>query len=226
MATVLITGANRGIGLALAQTYHVRGDDVVVTVRTQEKSGPLFALDGDASFITLDVTNPASLKAAAATLAGRPIDVLICNAGANDARGGLDASANTMDTWTHLLTTNVAGVFFTVRAFAPNVIAAKGKIGIISSRMGSSSAAAGNSYAYRASKAAASNIAANLAIELKSQGVAVASFHPGWVKTDMGGAGADIDAATSAKGLIARLDALSLATTGAFENYDGTPIAY
>ena len=61
---------------------------------------------------------------------------------------------------------------------------------------------------------------------MKNHGVAVASYHPGWVKTDMGGAGADIDAATSARGLMARIDALSLQTTGAFENYDGTPIAY
>jgi NAD(P)-dependent dehydrogenase (short-subunit alcohol dehydrogenase family) len=117
-------------------------------------------------------------------------------------------------------------VFFTVRAFAPMVSAGKGRIAIISSRMGSSQAASGSSYAYRASKAAASNIAANLAVELKGRGVAVASYHPGWVKTDMGGAGADIDATTSAKGLITRIDGLSLTTSGAFENYDGTAIAY
>ena len=128
--------------------------------------------------------------------------------------------------WADLLATNVTGPFFTARAFAPHLAKAKGKIGIISSRMGSSTAAAGNSYAYRASKAAVSNIAANLAVELKPKGIAVASYHPGWVKTDMGGQGADIDATISAKGLVARIDALSLATTGAFENYSGPAIPF
>jgi NAD(P)-dependent dehydrogenase (short-subunit alcohol dehydrogenase family) len=96
----------------------------------------------------------------------------------------------------------------------------------MSSRMGSSVAAAGNSYAYRASKAAAANIGANLAVELKPHGVSVASYHPGWVQTDMGGAAADIPATVSAAGLLARIDHLSLATSGAFETYSGEQLAY
>jgi NAD(P)-dependent dehydrogenase (short-subunit alcohol dehydrogenase family) len=226
MATILITGVNRGIGFELAKRYAARGDVVIGTVRTMSKDSPVHALDGDIEFLTADVTDVASLAAAADRLKGRKVDLLICNAGMNDGRGGLDAPTNTTDVWAKLFATNVAGVFFTAQAFAPLVIAAKGKIAIISSRMGSSTAAGGSSYAYRASKAAASNIAANLAAEMKNHGVAVASYHPGWVKTDMGGTGADIDAATSATGLMARFDALSLKTSGAFENYDGAPIPY
>jgi NAD(P)-dependent dehydrogenase (short-subunit alcohol dehydrogenase family) len=226
MATVLITGANRGIGLALTQQYLARGDHVIATWRKPDKGSPLHAHDGAIEFLTLDVTDNASLEAAAAKIAGRKIDILICNAGANAARGTLGSPDQTMATWAQLFATNITGVFFTARIFAPHVAGAKGKIAIISSRMGSSVAASGSSYAYRASKAAASNIAANLAVELKAQGVAVASYHPGWVKTDMGGTGADIDVATSAKGLIARIDALSIATTGAFEDYSGKAIAY
>ena len=224
MATVLITGAGRGIGLALARIYAGRGDTVIGTARVPAQAGDLKTLG--ASVCPLDVSSEASHTALATTLAGRPIDILIANAGTLSARGGLDDTANTSDMWATLFATNVAGVFFTARAFAPNVIAARGRIAIISSRMGSSERAGGNTYAYRASKAAASNLAANLAVELRPKGVAVASYHPGWVQTDMGGGGADIAPGTSARGLVTRIDALSLATTGAFEAYDGTRITY
>jgi NAD(P)-dependent dehydrogenase (short-subunit alcohol dehydrogenase family) len=220
MATVFITGGNRGIGLALAERYVARGDLVYSTYRSTEAGAK------GATLLRADVTDPASLEAAAKALSGKPLDLLICNAGANDARGGIDAPGNTPDAWMKLLGTNVAGVFFTVRALTPHLSKAKGKIAVISSRMGSSAAAGGNSYAYRATKAAASNLAANLAVELKPHGVAIASYHPGWVKTDMGGQGADIDVATSSAGLIKQFDALSLATTGAFKNYDGTSIPF
>lgn len=223
MATILITGGNRGIGRAMAERYLARGDTVHVTARS-----PATVADQHVRLTVhaADVTAPGSLAAVATAMKGAPIDVLICNAGMNAARGGLDASENTAETWARLLATNVTGVFFTAQAFAPQVIAARGKIVVISSRMGSSTAAAGSSYLYRASKAAASDLAANLAVELKPKGVAVASYHPGWVKTDMGGSGADIDVATSAAGLIEQFDTLSLDTTGSFVNYDGYSIPY
>jgi NAD(P)-dependent dehydrogenase (short-subunit alcohol dehydrogenase family) len=220
MATIFITGGNRGIGLALAERYVARGDMVYSTFRSTEAGAK------GATLLRADVTDPASLEAAIVALGGKPVDLLICNAGAMDGRGSLDAPGNTPDAWMTLLNTNVAGVFFSVRSLTPHLTKAKGIIAVISSRMGSSTAAAGGSYAYRASKAAASNLAANLAVELKSLGVAVASYHPGWVKTDMGGQGADIDVATSSAGLIKQFDALSLATTGVFQNYDGSIIPF
>ncbi len=223
MATVLITGANRGIGRALVDGYAKRGDRVIALVRSASSAQDL---GHGIEVFTADVTDEVSLAAAAARLSGRAIDILICNAGMHGARGAMADPDNSMTLWTQMLQTNVAGVFFTARAFAPQVAAAKGRIAVISSRMGSSKAANGNSYVYRASKAAAANVAANLAVELKARGVALASFHPGWVQTDMGGAGADITAATSASGLMAEIDKLSLETTGAFLNYDGTPIAF
>jgi NAD(P)-dependent dehydrogenase (short-subunit alcohol dehydrogenase family) len=87
--------------------------------------------------------------------------------------------------------------------------------------MGSQSKANGGSYIYRASKAAVLNLGRNLASDLKKNGVAVGIYHPGWVKTDMGGERADISAAESAKGLLQRFDSLSLAKTGCFENWNG-----
>ena len=230
MVTVVITGAGRGIGLELARVYADRGDTVIGTVRAPDKAGELRKLGASVTVLPLDVTDEASHAALARALAGRPIDILIANAGVLDARGGLDDPANSTAMWTAMwtamLATNVMGVFFTARALASNVATAKGRIAIISSRMGSSERAGGNTYAYRASKAAASNLAANLAVELKPKGVAVGSYHPGWVKTAMGGSGADIEPATSARGLVARIDTLSVATTGAFEAYDGARIAY
>jgi NAD(P)-dependent dehydrogenase (short-subunit alcohol dehydrogenase family) len=224
MSTTLITGANRGIGLALAKQALARGDTVVATAREPGRATHLKALGVEVH--ALDVTSEPSCAALAKTLAGRKIDLLIANAGVNMARGGLDDPAQIMADWTQLLSTNFTGVFFTVRALVPNVIAAKGKIGIISSRMGSSARAAGNAYAYRASKAAASNLAANLAVEMKAHGVAVASYHPGWVQTDMGGSGADLTPDTSARDLLARLEALTLATSGGFFDHTGEAIPF
>jgi len=126
-----------------------------------------------------------------------------------------------------VMMTNVAGVFFTVRAFLPSLVAApQPKIAIVSSVMASSEQAPGGAYIYRASKAAATNLARNLAVDLKQPGVAVGAYHPGWVRTDMGGPNADIEVEESAKGLLERFEALSLETTGVFEDYRGKAIPF
>jgi NAD(P)-dependent dehydrogenase (short-subunit alcohol dehydrogenase family) len=225
MATVLITGANRGIGLELARLYAVRGDTVIGAVREPAKATALRALGSRVEIIPLDVTSETSFAAAAKALAGRPIDIVIANAGVMGPRGSA-ADEQPTDVWASVLAVNVTGPFLTARAFLPNVIAAKGKIAILSSIMASSQKAMGNSYVYRASKAAAANIGVNLAAEFKPSGVSVGNYHPGWVQTEMGGAAADIPATVSAKGLVARIDGLSLATTGMFETYSGEPLAY
>ena len=156
-----------------------------------------------------------------------PIDLLICNAGQYLARSGLDDPEYTYDAWHTMMMTNVAGIFFTVRALLTRLAqAAEPKIAIVSSIMASSEQAPGGSYIYRASKAAATNLARNLAADLKQQGIAVGAYHPGWVRTDMGGPSAAIDVEESAKGLMQRFDALTLATTGVFEDYRGEAIPF
>jgi len=123
--------------------------------------------------------------------------------------------------------TNVAGPYLVTRALLGHVERSEGRrIAVVSSIMGSSEHASGNAYPYRASKAAAVNVARNLAAELKPRGIAVGAYHPGWVRTDMGGSGADISVEESAEGLLRRFDALSLATTGVFEDYRGEGIAF
>jgi len=225
MPNCLVTGANRGIGLAICRILAARGDTVIATARDPGSSSALREI---ASLVLpLDVTDPASCAALAERLGDRPIDLLVCNAGTYAARGGLDDPAFTAEAWMTQLMTNVAGVFFTVRAVVPHLArAGGGKIAVISSKMGSTAMTPGKSYAYRASKAAAVNLARNLATDLAGQKIAVGAYHPGWVRTDMGGAGADLDVTESANGLVRRFDALSLATTGVFEDYRGEAIPF
>ena len=228
--TTLITGANRGIGLAMARLATERGDLVLAAAR---RPGAALALadlarrNRNVSVLNLDVTDPEEMAAAAAALEDAPIDLLICNAGQYLARGGLDDPEYTYDAWHTMMMTNVAGIFFTVRALLTRLVqAAEPKIAIVSSIMASSEQAPGGAYIYRASKAAATNLARNLAVDLKAQGIAVGAYHPGWVRTDMGGPSASIDVEESAKGLLQRFDALTLATTGVFEDYRGEAIPF
>ena len=213
---VLITGANRGIGAALLTGYRARGDRALGTSRA-----------GDADLLPLDVTDASSHAALAARLAGQPIDLLICNAGVYLDRHEALADGYGPDLWALGLATNVTGVFLSIQSLLPHLRAAKAaKIAIISSQMGSSGRASGGSYIYRASKAAAVNLGRNLARDLAGDGISVGIYHPGWVQTDMGGSGASITPEASAKGLIARFDALSPTTTGVFEAYDGQAMTF
>jgi NAD(P)-dependent dehydrogenase (short-subunit alcohol dehydrogenase family) len=212
--TVLIAGANRGIGAGLLAHYRAAGQTAYGTAR-----------NGALDLLPLDVTDPN----AAAALAAKhpdPLDLLICNAGIYHDKGQTLATGYAPDLWAEGFATNVTGVFLTVQAFLPQLLAAKGKIAIISSQMGSDTRAPGGSLIYRASKAAALNLGRNLAAELASQGIAVGIYHPGWVQTDMGGAGAPITIAQSVVGLSRRFAELSPENTGSFLNYDGAALPY
>jgi NAD(P)-dependent dehydrogenase (short-subunit alcohol dehydrogenase family) len=166
----------------------------------------------------------------------RKIDILVCNAGVLNGYGGLEDPAHHSRAIESVLMTNIAGVFFTTRSFLPHLLepadgdnhpsGMTGKIAVISSIMGSQERASSNAPIYRASKAGATNIARTLAAELAPRGVAVGAYHPGWVRTDMGGGAADVAAADSAAGLLARFDTLDLATTGIYESYRGEPLPF
>lgn len=216
----LVTGAGRGIGLGLVQAMAARGDRVAGTARG---GGPdLPGVDWHA----LDVTDAGAVAALGARWQG-PLDLLVCNAGIYPARGAKLEDGFSPDAWAQGFAVNVTGVFLCVQALLPALRRARaGRIAIIASRMGSDARAPGGAYIYRASKAAAINLGRNLATDLAPQGIAVGIYHPGWVRTDMGGSGADIDIATSVAGLVARLDALDIADTGCFRDHDGSPIAF
>jgi NAD(P)-dependent dehydrogenase (short-subunit alcohol dehydrogenase family) len=215
---VLITGANRGIGLALAQRYVAAGETVIGTFR-----GKTAPAEPGIQWQKLDVSDPASQKEMAQRLKDRSLDLLVCNAGVYLEKGD---GAYEPDKWAETFAVNVTGVFLTIHNLLPNLRAGKGKIAIISSNMGSDTRAGGGSYIYRASKAAVLNLGRNLAVDLKKEGIAVGIYHPGWVVTDMGGAEADISVAQSSQGLVQQFAELSLAFTGCFQNYDGKELAF
>lgn len=216
---VLITGANRGIGNQLAQDYARQGHEVIATTRG---AVPEDDANVSISWVTLDVLADGAFAALADTLDGVAIDLLICNAGVYPDKGHDLETGYPANLWAEAFAVNATGVFLTIQTLLPNLQRAENaRIAIISSQMASQERAPGGSYAYRASKAAVLNIGRNLAVDLQPRGIAVGVYHPGWVRTDMGGGAADIDAGAAARGLIARFDALSLATTGCFETWDG-----
>ena len=217
MATYLITGVNRGIGEQLAKQAVAAGHEVIGTSR---------AVPEGKDWLQLDVSDAQSVARFARDIAGRDIDVLICNAGVYLDKGHNLETGFGADIWAQGMAVNVAGVFSTIRAALPNIRKSRGKIAVISSQMGSNTRAKGGAYIYRASKAAVTNLVSNLAVDLRDEGIALGSYHPGWVVTDMGGGSADITAETSAKGLLARIDILSMETTGVFEGYDGAEMPF
>jgi len=205
---IVITGASRGIGAALVRIAEDRGATVIGTTR------------GGAW--PLDLSDPASPLALATMLDGRAIDTLICNAGIYPDKGQTLDTGYPAAMWADGFAVNVTGTFLTIQALVPHLMrGTQPKIAIISSQMASDTHAPGGSYIYRASKAAVLNLGRNLATDLKPRGVAVGIYHPGWVRTDMGGTSAAIDGTEAAQGLLDRIDALSLETTGCFETWDG-----
>lgn len=212
---VVITGASRGIGLALAEHYRAAGAEVIGT-----------STAGGGGLLPLDVTDPAAFAGLSGAVGGAPVDLLICNAGIFEDRGQPLDGGYDPAVWAREFAVNVTGVFLTVQTLLPSLRASMGRVAIISSRMGSSRLAAGGSYVYRASKAAALNLGRNLAVDLKGDGISVGIYHPGHVRTDMGGAGAPVDVTDSAKGLAARFDELTPDTTGTFLAYDGEALPF
>ena len=207
---IVITGANRGIGAAMATLYRADRHTVIGTSRDA-------TCDAE-----LDVTRQDQQAALALDLKDWPVDLLICNAGVFLDKGEQLETGYAPDLWAKTFAANVTGVFLTIQSLLPSLrLSSAPKIAIISSQMASDTHAPGGSYIYRASKAAALNLGRNLAADLKPQGMAVGIYHPGWVQTDMGGSSADITEDQSAKGLIQRFNALTLETTGCFETWDG-----
>lgn len=219
--TVLITGAGRGIGRALAATMAAAGWTVLGTVRDPSQGADLV---DDAEVHLLDVTDPASIAQLAAALAGRPLDVLVNNAGTvgPQRQSSLDMD---FDGFARTLEVNTLGPLRVTQALLANLrAAAPARLVNVSSRMGSLSYAKSDTTAYRASKAALNKVTQCLATDLAAEGIAVAAVHPGWVRTDIGGPQADIDAGTCADGLHKVIEGLNMGTAGRFFDYLGNTL--
>ena len=206
---ILVTGANRGIGAALLDGYAALGIPAMGTSR-----------DG-AVGLKLDVTDPDSISKLGRHYAERRLDLLVCNAAVFLDRGRSLEELSAED-WARTMAVNVTGVAETVRVLLPALRRSSGsKIAIISSQMASQERARGGSYVYRASKAAVLNFGRNLAQDLRGEGIAVGTYHPGWVRTEMGGPDAELSGSEAAEGLINRFEALDMSLTGCFETWDG-----
>ncbi len=226
MPTALITGAGRGLGLEFSRQFAADGWTVLGGVRDPEGADDLRRIDGDVSAVPLDVADPASVAILGERLVGVPIDLLINNAGIYGPRdvalGGFD-----FDAWREVFEVNTLAPMRVAEAFMEHLRAGQGRrIVTVSSKMGSIGEGSGGSYIYRSSKAAVNAAMKNLAMDLTPEGFTIVVVHPGWVRTDMGGSSAAIDAVESVTGLKRVIDGLTPADTGRFFNYDGSVIPW
>jgi NAD(P)-dependent dehydrogenase (short-subunit alcohol dehydrogenase family) len=223
MSNALITGAAGGIGYELARQLAARGTAVIAVCRKPGAELPLLPVRVEAD---IDIATDAGCAALATRVAGVPLDLLIHNAGvlSDESLDALDEDA-------------VANIRrqFEVNALAPLRLTARlapqlvrgGKLAMITSRMGSmSDNRSGGYYGYRMSKAAMNAAGRSLAHDLAPRGVAVVMLHPGYVQTPMTGGRGDVDPATAARGLIARIDELTLASSGRFLHANGSPLPW
>lgn len=224
MTTVLITGANRGLGLEFVRQYREAGADVIACCRHPAQADSLNRLG--AKVMELDVADPAAVANLAAQLKGAALDIVIANAG---IWGPEAQSADTCDPEAVLevLRVNAVAPFRLAQALKPNLLAGRDrKLAVLTSKMGSISDSSGDTIAYRASKAALNMIMHAVAQDWARQGILFGIYHPGWVKTDMGGPSAPLDIPTSIRGLRARIAELSPATSGHFIDYAGREIGW
>ena len=222
MRQVLIVGASRGIGCELLRQYRADGDAVTGTARSDDGLAAIAALGAKA--LRLDVASTAGAAALAWPIDGEAFDVVILNAGVYGQRSqGLQAP--TQDEFDAVMHTNVLGAMRVLPQVA-DALAPGARLAVISSRMGSLGLRVSNAgWLYRASKAALNSVLKDASLALAGKAICVA-LHPGWVRTDMGGADADIDVATSAAEIRRTLAALTPADNGCFLNHDGRPLAW
>jgi NAD(P)-dependent dehydrogenase (short-subunit alcohol dehydrogenase family) len=230
MATILITGTNRGIGLEFTKQYLARGDRVIATCRDIEAADALKKLRNDHDKLEvrqLDVSSAESILEFVQQLADTPIDIFINNAGVYGPRnvkfGEVDGQL-----WASVLQVNSIAPLMLSQLLMPNLRQGKDKKMVyLTSKMGSiDDNSGGGSYIYRSSKTALNSVVKSLAIDLAGEGFSAAVLHPGWVLTDMGGQNALIDTKTSVTGMLQVVDDLDPQSSGSFFNYDGSIIAW
>ncbi|MBT8054788.1 MAG: SDR family oxidoreductase [Xanthomonadales bacterium] len=222
--TVLITGANRGLGLEFARQYAAEGWKVIGTARKPKQADELTALSVEIA--QLDVADQASIDALAKSLEGRPIDLLINNAGIFPRVNKIEEI--NFDDYSRTLAVNTLGPVRVTRALLPNLrLGEQKKIVNITSRLGSIALnTSGVFYGYRESKAALNMFTKTLAIELGPEGFTCLTIHPGWVKTDMGGANANLTPQVSISGMRAVIRKLGPAETGTYWSYSGEAVPW
>jgi NAD(P)-dependent dehydrogenase (short-subunit alcohol dehydrogenase family) len=226
MPSVLITGANRGLGLEFARQYAADGWQVFAACRHPSSANHLHALqretDRRVAVLPIDVTDMASVRAAAREISATAIDVLVNNAGisgpSNQTTGRVDYGA-----WAHVLDVNAMGPLRLIESFVDHLARSDRRIAVtITSGMGSlADNTSGGSIAYRTSKAAVNMVTRSAAIDLASRRIICIVVNPGWVKTDMGGLAARMTPQESVGALRKLIANLTLEDSGKFFNWDG-----
>ena len=226
--TILITGANRGIGLEYVKQYAESGQQVYATVRDPAKATALQQLSAkhtNIQVLALDVSNVSAIRDLAGQLSALTIDILISNAGTypDSAFGKTDPQA-----WLQAFQVNTLTTYYLAEAFLPQLRRAnQAKLIAMTSKMGSiEDNGSGGEYIYRSSKTALNMVVKSLALDLREFNIQVAALHPGWVRTDMGGPNGLIDTETSVRGLRQVIDGLNSAQSGEFIAYDGKRIPW
>ena len=229
MANILITGANRGIGLEFARQYGEAGDRVFATCRHPDEARELQHLversKGRVTVHALDVTSDESVAATASELANETVDILINNAGMGAGRG-LHGRVD-YDVWEVLLRVNTIGPHRVSLAFRPHLMKSKKRVIVtLSSVLGSIATNLAANSTYSSSKAAVNRVMHRLATEWRDDGFVIVLLHPGWVKTDMGGPNATLDVEESVAGMRRIMANLQPADSGRFLNHHGTDIPW
>ena len=230
MATILVTGANRGLGIEFVEQYLNKGYEVIATYRNENSSMDLIEMGNERSnlkLLQLDVTSNKSLNSFAENLGDSPIDIFINNAGVygprNSSFGNVDE-----ENWIPAIKVNAIAPLLLTQLIIKNIRAGTDKKLIyITSKMGSiDDNKGGGAYVYRSSKTALNAVVKSLSVDLENEGIVVALIHPGWVKTDMGGPNALIERDTSVRGMTEVISNLDITSTGNFYNYDGSIIPW
>lgn len=231
MASILITGANRGLGLEFARQYAQDGWRVFACCRDPDRASELQSLqDQHTSLLSihpLDVTDHHQIERLAEQLRDEPLDVLLNNAGLYGPKkmvlGQLDYQA-----WAEVFAVNTLAPVKLAECFLPALERGERKlIASLTSRMGSiANNTEGRHYLYRSTKAALNSAMKSLAIDLQPRNMVVVVIHPGWVRTDMGGEHADLSPAESVQAVRKLLDQATLAESGKFFSYDGREIPW
>lgn len=232
MPTILITGANRGIGLELTRQYAADGWTVHACCRSPENARDLNKLAAKSGGVIqvhlLDVTHGIERESLAAQLQGEPIDILLNNAGISGGWNGQGFGQSNLKTWENAFLINTIAPMQMMEAFVDNVAASERRLIVnMSSKMGSiADNGSGGSYVYRSSKAALNAVTVSAARDLARKRITVVAQHPGWVRTDMGGPNGELSVEEAAEALRRSFNTLALADSGRFIDIDGADIPW
>ena len=225
MKNILITGANRGIGLKFAEILSAN-NNIYATARDITKADDLEKLD-NTELLELDLLDKDSIKSFCSELKDIPLDIIINNAGIFQDEQ-MEETILDPELWLDEIMINAIGPVVLSQKLKENIMSGnEKKIIFISSQMGSiDDNYSGGYYFYRTSKSALNSAAKSLSIDWKADGIAVVMLHPGWVRTDMGGSNAKLDIDTSVRKMLDVINALDMGKTGTFLNYEGKKLEW